>query len=206
MKTLDDYDLADFMAGRLTAERRAEVIRHLATHEDAREWLRMSYQALEAGRQATPRLHTLLHPAHARPAARVHPLGGVSRMAAVVALVLMVGAVLRVAIGPPGDRLRADTEQTVVLGVRVAPSSLDIEWNAVPEASRYEVIVWDEAAATTVASETVLRPQLSASSDFTAQLRATLKPERTYAVRVTAFDEENRRLVTSELETFQHTD
>ncbi len=206
MNTLDDYDLADFMAGRLTPERRTEVIRYLASHEDAREWLRMSYQALEAGRQPAPRLHTLPRRTDARPAARVHPLGNVSRIAAVVALVLMVGAVLRVVIGPPGDQLRADTEQTVVLGVRVAPSSLAIEWNAVPEASRYEVIVWDEAAATTVASEIVIRPEVSASSDFTAQLRATLKPERTYAVRVTAFDEENRRLVTSELETFQHTD
>ncbi len=212
MDPIDDHVLADFLAKRLTPARRAEVIRHLAENEEAREKLRMSYQALEA---VTESAHAPVFALHNReeseaapsaaPAPRFYTLRNVSRVAAAVALLIASGATLRLVLGPPADQLRTPgVQQAPVLAVEVLPDVLAITWGAVSGANTYDVIVWDQEAAREVASTTTSALQLPAGSDFARTLREALQPGHTYTVRVTAFDAQNRSLLGSDLIPFRY--
>jgi hypothetical protein len=47
---VDEYTLAAYIANTLSRQRRAEVTAYLAANADARELLRMAYEALEAAK------------------------------------------------------------------------------------------------------------------------------------------------------------
>jgi hypothetical protein len=56
--SIDDYTLASFIGGTLSERSRRDVIEHLIQDADAREWLKMVGQALEAAQSFVERQHS----------------------------------------------------------------------------------------------------------------------------------------------------
>jgi hypothetical protein len=50
-ESIEEEFLASYLAGTLTSQQRAEVVRYLATHPDALEILSMAYEAMAAERR-----------------------------------------------------------------------------------------------------------------------------------------------------------
>ena len=63
---IDEYTLAAFLSGRLSEERRRDVVAYLAENADARVLLCMAGEALEAARQPRPAPCPLRAASHAR--------------------------------------------------------------------------------------------------------------------------------------------
>ncbi len=188
MEPVDDQLLSAFIAGAVTPEQRAHVLRHIARDADAREIVGMARQAMGTV-DAEARL--ALAPRRARRApwlVRV-TLGAV--------LVLASGAGLRIALQAPAsatDTLRADTAETA-LTVRTEGDGF--RWTVVPGAARYEIVVWDAATAA-VTARTVSQTTETGQA-FADVLRSARASETPQQVRVDAFDAENRLLASSPL-------
>ena len=209
MAPLDESVLADFLAGRLSPARRAEVVQLLAQSASARERLCLAHACLEAAEApasvpARPAPARVRLPVPSRPAApRRHTRRVLARVAAAGALLVGTLAVLRIA-SPGTDPVRTAETAPAALAVDVAPTSLAIAWNAVPVADRYEVMVWDEGAAREVATEQAAGTRLDGDGAFARLLRTRLEPGRRYAVRVVAYDAEGRQLAASPLTSFRY--
>ncbi len=67
--TLDDYTMAAFISGALAPEMRRQVVQHLNQTPEARVWLKMATEALDAARAFT---ETQGDPTHRGPASRRH--------------------------------------------------------------------------------------------------------------------------------------
>ena len=185
MEPIDDHLLSAFIAGTVTPEQRAHVLRHIAADADTREIVGMARQAMGAV-DADPRAPTRV---------RRSPL--LVRCALGALVILTGGVALRIATQttPVGaDRLRAQTES--------APLTIGLDgdrftWTAVPDAARYEVVVWDAVTAA-VTARTVSETTTTGEA-FAATLRSIRASAAPQQVRVDAFDVENRLLASSAL-------
>ncbi len=188
MEPVDDHLLSAFIAGTVTPEQRAQVLRHIADDADAREIVGMARQAMGAV-DADPRAPTRARRLRRSPLLVRCALGALA--------VLTGGVALRIATQTTPvdtDRLRAQTES--------APLTVGLDgdrftWTAVPDAARYEVVVWDAVTAA-VTARTV--SETTATDDaFAATLRGIRASAAPQQVRVDAFDIENRLLASSAL-------
>ena len=184
MEPVDDPLLTAFLAGSVTPEQRAHVLRHLLDDPDARDLVGMSTHALNAAAgglsTAAPRRR------------RTHALVRVS----LAALTLLTGGVaLRLATTasePATDTLRSSAVDAP-LTVRVDGAT--VSWNALPGASRYDVVVWDATTASVTARTSTA--DTSSGDAFNAALAdASASAQQ---VRVDAFDAENRLIASSSL-------
>lgn len=183
MQPVDDPLLTAFIAGTVTPEERAHVLRHLLDNPDARDLVGMSTHAL----------HEVQGTAVAAPRRRrTHALVRVS----LAALTLLTGGVtLRLALTaaePATDTLRSSAVEAP-LQVRVDDAT--VSWNALSGAARYDVVVWDATTATVTARTSTTGT--SSGDAFDAAL--TSADRASQQVRVDAFDAENRLMASSAL-------
>ena len=221
MHSIDEYTLAAFLDGTLTPARRQEVIAYLARNADARELLKMSYEALEAAEE--PALFEQAEPAEPTPTrasvpdrqARPRPFPVPQLRSYAVAAVLVAGVLGAVLLltpqAPPAEeptapRLRSapsDVEpERVRLAVQVSAPSLRFRWTPVPDAYEYRLVVFDFQTATVIAKHTTKATQLDGDATFIEELRSQLDAEKIYALYVYARDVRNRDIVRSELTHF----
>lgn len=221
MHSIDEYTLAAFLDGTLTSARRQEVIAYLAQNADARELLKMSYEALEAAEEPTLFEHAeqveptpVQAPLPDRQARR-RPLSlpQLRSYVAVAAVVVagMLGVVLLMPQTPPAEepvarQLRsapgtADLE-SVELVVQVSAPSLRFRWTPIPDAYEYRLVVFDFQTAKVIAQHTTKATQLDSGDTFIEELRNQLSAEKIYALYVNARDIRNRDIIRSELTHF----
>lgn len=192
MEPVNDSLLAGFLAGTLAPAQRTHVVRYLAENPEAREVLRLAHQALHASDQpALSRAPARPPVRHGRP--RVPAL---ARYALLFALVFSGGAIVRVAMGPASDDLRNTPGETDAASLRPVLRGETLQWHPVQEAVAYELVLWDPQEARVLHRLKTTQPRTDA--DFATAFRA-LPQGRTVAVRVDAFDAENRLLASSDL-------
>ncbi len=205
-RPIDEYTLAAYLSGTLSAEQRREVAAYLANHADARELLCMAYQALEESGEAcytpvpersdeTAVKKGLLRQVVLRPKLHVRRL---ARFSAAAVIIFTVGLGLRLSAGPPIDTVRSGSpSDTIELVVNASQEVLRFEWSPVEGAYQYRVVVWDPLQAAIVTAETVQSTRLSRESDFISKLDSKLVQGRTYQFRVDAVDAQNRLIRSS---------
>lgn len=189
---IDDYTLAAFIAGTLPEKRRAEVISYLAQNEEARELLRMAYQAMDVAGDIPVVEIKKVAP---RPHARIYHL---ARYAAAALVIISLGFAAYLQFLPEKDELRS-TRDVEPFAVQVEPArnAVAIQWNAVAEADRYAVVVWDINRAEVVARYEQQQADLNSNDPEMKDLATRLKPGRHYSVRVDAIDRDNRIVLSS---------
>lgn len=192
MEPVNDSLLAGFLAGTLTPDQRTHVVRYLADNAEAREVLRLAHQALHASEQPT------MMQAPSRPPVRHarHRVPALARYALVLALVFSGGAILRVMVWPATDELRSQPGQVEGPALRPVLQGSALQWAPVAEATAYELVLWDPQEARVL--HRVQTAQTRTDEAF-ARVFQALPPGRTVAVRVDAFDAQNRLLASSDL-------
>ncbi|HYE59262.1 MAG TPA: hypothetical protein VD948_12190 [Rhodothermales bacterium] len=190
MEPVNDSLLAGFLAGTLTPDQRTHVVRYLADNVEAREVLRLAHQALHASDQPV-QAPSRPPVRHARP--RVPAL---ARYALLLALVFSGGALIRVVTNPGTDELRSRPGETAASALKPVLRGDALQWAPVEEAAAYELVLWDPQEARVL--HRVKTTETRTDETFAAAFRA-LPVTRTVAVRVDAFDAENRLLASSDL-------
>jgi len=212
---IDEYTLAEFLSGTLSEERRREVVAYLAKNADARELLCMAQEALEASQQPVveqpftmpmaapeqpaPSREPIRHAPHpgARPAipraARMRRFATAAIMVTVLAIGLRVGLSLN-----DIDTQRGATDENVALEVEVSTPALRFQWNEIPDAYYYRLVIYDVEALEYVAEHETKSIRLGRNDAFLLSLRDKLKLHRTYQVRIDAMDVQNRLIQDSE--------
>ncbi len=192
MEPVNDALLAGFLAGTLTPDQRTHVVRYLAENTEAREVLRLAYQALHASDQpAVLRAPARPPVRHARPR-----VPAIARYALLLAVVFSGGAIVRATLAPGTDELRSTTGTTADGALRPVLRGDAIQWAPVGEAVAYELVLWDPQEARVIARVKTTQPRTDAA--FAKVLR-DLPSGRSVAMRVDAFDIENRLLASSDL-------
>ncbi len=204
---IDEYTLAEFLSGTLSEERRREVVAYLAKNADARELLCMAQEALEASQQPVveqpftmpmaapeqpaPSREPIRHTP--RPAARLRRFATAAVMVTVLAIGLRVGLSLN-----DIDTQRGATDENVALEVEVSTPALRFQWNEIPDAYYYRLVIYDVEALEYVAEHETKSIRLGRNDAFLLSLRDKLKLHRTYQVRIDAMDVQNRLIQDSE--------
>ena len=212
---IDEYTLAAFLSGSLSEEQRREVVAYLAENADARALLCMAQEALEAAQQpsveqpfttAAPE-----QPAPSREAIRRTPRPAIPRaahrqrlrrFATAAVMVVVLGIGLRVGLSLNDIDTQRGADENTPLEVQVSTPALQFQWNEIPDAYYYKLVIWDVEAAELVAQHETKSTRLGRNDAFLLSLRDKLKPHRTYQVRIDAVDVQNRLIQDSELVNF----
>ena len=218
---IDEYTLAAFLSGTLSEEQRREVAAYLAENADARELLCMAHEALEAAQQpaveqpfAAP-APTPEQPAPSRAPIRHAPRPALRpatprarhqqrlrRFATAAVMVVVLGIGLRVGLSLNNFDTQRGVDENTPLEVEVSTPALQIQWNDVPDAYYYKLVIWDVAAAELVAQHETKSTRLGRNDAFLLSLRDELKLNHTYQVRIDAVDVQNRLIMSSALVDF----
>ncbi len=216
---IDEYTLAAFLSGSLSEEQRREVVAYLAENADARELLCMAHEALEAAQQpAVEQPFTTAapeQPAPSREAIRRTPrpairpaipraarLQRLRRFATAAVMVAVLGIGLRVGLSLNDIDTQRGTDENTPLEVQVSTPALQFQWNEIPDAYYYRLVIWDVEASELVAQHETKSTRLGRNDAFLLSLRDQLKLHRTYQVRIDAMDVQNRLIQDSELVSF----
>lgn len=219
--TFDEYTLAAFMAGSLSAERRQEVLTYLAENAEARELLALAQQALETAEDDTPLPFEVppvpqakpepvaapIAPAHDRGprvqdrSARRFTWKRMSRYAGVFVVVFALGATLRLLIGPEATEgpVMRDAAETLALAPTVE-QDLTLQWNAIEDAYQYEIVIFDVSASEVVAEHETKNNRLDSDDAFVVDLKSKLTPGGTYSLRIDAVNAQNRSLTSKTID------
>lgn len=209
---LDEYTLAAFLSGTLPEEKHREVLRHLTDNEEARELVCMAQDAMEAAREPVTEPFALPE-VSSKPTAAPQPARAPARPAlslfrwkpyAVAAMILVMLTIgLQVGLFDNTDTLRGGEEASALI-IQVDDQTLAMSWNALPDAYSYRVVVWDVAAAESVARHELRATQLNATDPFVQELHKQLESGHEYEVRVDAQDDENRVIQRADLFAFTY--
>ena len=218
---IDEYTLAAYLSGTLSEEQRREVVAYLARNSDARELLCMAHEALEAAHQpAVEQPFTAPTAAPEQPAPSRDPIRHaprpttrpaiprarrqvrLRRFATAAVMVVVLGIGLRVGLSLNDVDTQRGADDTMLLEVEVTTPALQIQWNEIPEAYYYKLVIWDVEAAELVAQHETKSTRLGRDDAFLLSLRGDLKLNHTYQVRIDAVDVQNRLIVDSELVNF----
>ncbi len=211
---IDEYTLAAFLSGTLPEDRRREVVAYLAANADARELLCLAQEAMEAAREpvvepfevptaAPPRAASPPPRALPRPERPARRLQRLRRVATAALMVVVLGIGLHLGLRLNQDTLRGgEPDQVTELTVRVAKRALQFQWNQIPDAYYYRLVVWDPLEADVVAQHETRSTRLGRDDAFVLSLHSKLLPSRPYKVRVDAMDVQNRLIQSSPLVEF----
>ena len=208
---IDEYTLADFIAGNLTGKQHADVIAYLANNADARELLRLASAALEEAKNLQELAETESHgflraPFRSDRMAVRSPLfyRRIKRYAVATLMVFAVGIGLRLLFFPVSDPLRNGGNLEILdVSIHVNQQDLQFEWTGVEDAFRYRLVVWDVLEAHVVGRYETRSTYLDRENDFIIELLERLEPGRTYTLRIDAVDAQNRMIRSSTRVEFQ---
>lgn len=209
---LDEYTLAAFLAGTLSEEQHREVIAYLAENEDARELVCMAQDAMEAARQpvtepfalpAAPPKPATLPPSPRAPERPTLSLVRWQRYAVAAMVLLAITIGLRIGLSGNIDTLRGSEDAPGITG-QVDATTLEMSWNAPPDAYSYHLVVWDVEAAESVAQHDLRATHLDDDDPFVQELHDQLVSGRQYEIRIDALNVENRVIQRSDLLQFTY--
>lgn len=209
-QVIDEHTLAAFIAGTLPKNRREEVIAYLAGNSDAREVLKMAYDALEAAQEVNQSGDVRSTPPRFRGGAAARKsdrsatrgglLRGAGRYVAATVIVFTIGIVLRLTFGPPTDALRTPLpreSENLQVQVDVADGPV-FAWSMVDNAYHYRIVVWDPGEARVVSQYETRDSELGSDHPVVNDLMPRLRSGSSYTLRIDAVDAQNRLIRSSE--------
>lgn len=195
-RTIDEYTLAAYLAGRLSPGRRREVAEFLANDEEARSLLRAAGELLESegdGQQTSwPALSAIEIPSRRKPilngSRRLNLIfWSVVGMVCVTAFLTTTFVALRIGLeagSPPPTGAASDGWAMHVIGPVGA-----LAWDSVPGADRYHITYWVDGRPVPVAELDSDVPYLAY-----AAVENQIPAEGRLRVWVDAFDRDDRLL------------